>query len=85
MCACSLVRQEFSWGRFCLTLALFSKLVKVEEVSSPFLDWTQAFGLKIKENQSKWRGFWGCGSAGDNPHCWLNPRRPSATKTVDQP
>jgi hypothetical protein len=53
----SIIRQEYSWGRFQITLDTFQKLLIYEGVFPAFLDCVHAFGFKIDEDEKVWDGF----------------------------
>ena len=65
----SIVQQEFSWGPFCVTVDTFLGLIEAEQVFNPFLDRLGSFGEKIREEETKWRGFWGSISCGATSYC----------------
>lgn len=46
----SLVQQESSWGRFCITQESFERILSFHRVFPPFLDFIYAYGVKFDED-----------------------------------
>jgi len=67
------VSQEFSWGSFCVIVDTFLGLIQAEQVFDPFLDRLGSFGQKIREKETKWRGFWGSITRGAAACCYPHP------------
>jgi hypothetical protein len=53
----SVIRQEYSWGRFRATQELFQKILTYHDVFPPFIDAAHAFGFKTDEDDKVWDGF----------------------------
>lgn len=53
-----IVQQEFSWGRFLITLDTFKGIFLHHDVFTPFLDFVRAFGCKTREDERVNDGFY---------------------------
>jgi hypothetical protein len=56
----SLIPQEYSWGRFCITDAAFQMLIKSATVFAEFLDIVAAYGVKSSEDERVFYGWRSC-------------------------
>lgn len=56
----SLIPQEYSWGRFCITDAAFQVLIKSAAVFDEFLDVVAAYGVKSSEDERVFYGWRSC-------------------------
>ena len=53
----SLIFQQSSWGRFCVSLSAFKILLASHHIFVPFLDFVQAYGFKTHEDTHNWSGY----------------------------
>ena len=53
----SIVRQEYSWGRFLVTIGVFRAMVSAYSPFSAFLDFVQAFGYRTEDDTNVRRGY----------------------------
>jgi len=53
----SIIRQEYSWGRFLISQASLESLVSNHNIFSRFYELISTFGFKTSEDDKVWDGF----------------------------